>query len=105
MSAAAEIFNIEFVIIFILGRAAKANTTQQNFASQGGIYLGHFAENLGEYYIVLNAVEDSNISNESFDTEVKKKKLLKILNLVGNFDKPNESVHFQVEKISVNCLN
>lgn len=73
MRAAAEIFNIEFVIISILGRAAKANTTQQNFASQGGIYLGHFAENLGEYYIVLNAVEDSNISNESFDTEVKKK--------------------------------
>ena len=104
LRAAAEIFNIEFVIISILGRAAKANTTQQNFASQGGIYLGHFAENLGEYYIVVNAVEDSNISNESFDTEVKKK-LLKILNLVGNFDKPNESVHFQVEKISVDCLN
>ena len=65
-------------------------------------------ENLGEYYVVLNAVEDPNISNESFDTEVKKnkkKKLLKILNLVGNFDKPNESVHFQVEKISVDCLN
>lgn len=59
-------------------------------------------ENLGEYYVVLNAVEDPNISNESFDTEVKKnkkKKLLKILNLVEQFDKPNESVHFEVEKI------
>ena len=35
LRAAAEIFNIEFVIISILGRAAKANTTQQKVGLQG----------------------------------------------------------------------
>ena len=72
LRAAAELFNIEFVIISILGRAAEATITPQNFAPQSWVYLGHFAENHGEHYIVLNPAEDPDISNESFDSEVKK---------------------------------
>ena len=65
---AAELFNIEFVIISTLNRAAEATITSQNFAPQGRVYLEHFAENHGEHYVVLNPVEDPDISNESSDS-------------------------------------
>ena len=94
MRAAAELFNIEFVIVSTLGRAAEATITPQNFAVQGRVYLGHFAENHEEHYVVLHPVEDPDISNESFVSEVKKTTDKLILNPVENFDKPNESVHF-----------
>ena len=72
LRAAAELLNIEFVIISTLGRAAEVTITPQNFSPQGRVYLGHFAENHGELYVVLNTVEDPDVSNESFDSEVKK---------------------------------
>ena len=98
LRAAAEFFNIEFFIISTLGRAAEATITTQNFTPQGRVYLGHFAENHGEHYTILNTVEDHDISDEFFDSEVKKTTDKSILNPVENFDKPNESVHFKVEK-------
>ena len=97
MRAAAELFNIDFVIISTLGRAAEATITPQDFAPQGRVYLGHFVENHGKNYVVLNPVEDADISNESFDSEVKKTTDKLILNPVENYDKQNESVHFEVE--------
>ena len=38
---AAELFNIEFVIISTLNRAAEATITSQNFAPQGRVYFGY----------------------------------------------------------------
>ena len=96
--AAAELFNIEFAIISTLCRAAEATITPQKFTPHGRVYLGHFAENHGKHYFVLNPVENPDISNESFDSEVKKTTEKLIPNPVENFDKPNESVHFEVEK-------
>ena len=104
MRAAAELFNIEFVIISTLGRAAETTITPQNFAPQGRVYLEHFAENHGGHYVVLNPAEDPDISNESFFSEVKKTNDKSILNPVKNFDKPNESVLFKMEKIPINRL-
>ena len=49
LRTAAELFNIEFVIISSLGRAGEAIITSQNFAPKGRVYLGHFAENHGEH--------------------------------------------------------
>ena len=98
LRAATELFNIEFVIISTLGRATEITITPQNFAPQGRVYLGHFAEDHGEHYVVLNAAEDLNIPNESFDSEVKKSTDKLILKPVENFDKPNKSVHFEMEK-------
>ena len=66
--------------------------------------MEHFAENHGEHYVVLHPVEDPDISNESFDSEVKRTTDKSILSTVKNFDKPNESVHFEVEKIPINRL-
>ena len=71
MRAAAELFNIEFVIISTLGRAAEPTISLQNFAPQGRVYLGHFAEDHREHYIVLNPDEDPDLFNKSFDSEVK----------------------------------
>ena len=73
LRAAAELFNIEFAIIFTLCRAAEAVIIPQKFALQGRVYSGHFAENHGKHCVVLNPVEDRDNSNESFDSEVKKK--------------------------------
>ena len=98
MRAAAELLNIEFDIISTLGRATEATITLQNFAPQGRVYLGQLAENRGEHYVVLNPVENPDISNESFDSEVKKTTNKSILNPVENFNNPNESAHFKVEK-------
>ena len=84
LRAAAELFNIEFVIISTLCRVAEATITPQKFAPQGRIYLGHFAENHGEHYVILNPTEDPDISNESFDSEVKKTTDKLILNPVEN---------------------
>ena len=67
-----ELFNIEFVIISTLGRAAETTITPQNFAPQGRVNLRLFAENHGEQYVALNPVENPDISNESLDSEVKK---------------------------------
>ena len=78
-TAAAELFNIEFVVTSTLSRAAEATITPQNFALQGRVYLVHFVENHGKHYVALNPVEDPDKS---------------ILNPVENFDKPNESLHF-----------
>ena len=96
--AAAELFNIEFVIISTLGRAAEATITPQNFSPQGRVYLGHFAINHEKRYVVLNPVEDNHISSKSFDSEVKETSVKSILKPVKNFDKPNESIYFEVEK-------
>ena len=96
MRAAAELF--EFVIISTLGRAAEATITPQNFATQDDVYLVDFSENHGKHYVVVNPVEDPGISNESFDSEVKKTTDKTILNPAEIFDKTNESVHFEVEK-------
>lgn len=46
-SFAAELLNIEFLIIFTLDRAAEATIVSQNFSLQGSVYLGHFPENHG----------------------------------------------------------
>ena len=54
-------------------------------------------ENHWENYVVLSPVEDPDISNESFDSEVKKTTNKLILNPVKNFDKPNEPVQFKKE--------
>ena len=78
LRAAAELFNITFVIFCTLGRAVEATITPQNFA-----------EIHGKYYVVFNPVEDPDISNESFDSELKKTTDKSILNPVENFDKPN----------------
>ena len=40
-----ELFNIKFVIIFTLGRAAEATITPQNFIPKGRVCLGNFAGN------------------------------------------------------------
>ena len=45
LRAAAEFFNIKFIISFTLLRAAEATITQQNFAPQGRVYLGHLMMN------------------------------------------------------------
>ena len=104
LRVAAVLFNIKFFIISTLGRAAEATITPQNFALQGRVYLGHFMENHGEHYFVLNPVEDPDISNDSFDSEVKKTTNKSILNPVENFDKSNESVHFELEKVPISHL-
>ena len=104
LRATADLHNIEFGIISILGRADEGTVTPKNFTPQGHVYLEHFAENHGEHYVVLHPVEDPDISNESFDSEVKRTTDKSILNTVKNFDKANESVHFAVEKIPINRL-
>ena len=86
LRAASELFNIEFVIISTLGRAAEATVSPQNFAPRSHVYFGHFAENHREHYVVLNPLEDLDISNKSFDSEVKTTKK-SILNPVKKFDK------------------
>ena len=70
---AAELFYIEFVNISTLGTAAEATITPQNFTPQGRFYLRYFAENNGEHYVALNPVENPDISNKSFNSEVKKR--------------------------------
>ena len=47
---------------------------------------------------IMNRVEDPDISNESFDSKVKKTINQLIFHPVKNFDKPNKAVHFEVEK-------
>ena len=84
LRAAAELFNFEFVIISTLCRVAEATITPQKFAPQSCVYLGHFAENHKEHYVVLNPVEGPDISNKSFDSEVKKTTDKLILNPVEN---------------------
>ena len=49
--AAAQLFNIEFVIAITLNRAAEATITPQNFANR--VYLRHFVENHVEHYVGL----------------------------------------------------
>ena len=66
--------------------------------SKAAFIWEHFAENHRDHNIILNPVEDPDISNESFDSEVKKTTDKSILKPVENFNKPNESVHFEVEK-------
>ena len=66
-------FYIEFVNISTLGTAAEATITPQNFTPQGRFYLRYFAENNGEHYVALNPVENPDISNKSFTSEVKKR--------------------------------
>ena len=61
-----ELFNIKFVIISTLGRAAEATITPQNFIPKGRVCLGNFAGNHGEQYIVLNTAEDCDIANDFF---------------------------------------
>ena len=46
----------------------------------------------------MNPVEDLDISNESFDSKIKKTINQLIFHPVKNFDKPNKAVHFEVEK-------
>ena len=48
LRAAAELFKIEFFNLSTLDSAAKATITPQNFAQQGRVNLGNFAENHGE---------------------------------------------------------
>ena len=48
LRAAAELFNIEFVIISTLGRAVEATISPQNFAPQGRVYLGHLRRIMGD---------------------------------------------------------
>ena len=72
MRAAAELLNIEFVIISTLSKTAEAPITPKKFVRQDRVFLGHFAENHGENYIVVNPVEDPDICYESFDSEVNK---------------------------------
>ena len=52
----------------------------------------------------MNRVEDPDISNESFDSKVKKTINQLIFHPVKIFDKPNKSVHFEVKKIPINRL-
>ena len=49
--AAAQLFNIEFVIVFTLNRAAEATITPQNFENR--VYLGHFVKNHVEHYVIF----------------------------------------------------
>ena len=84
LRVAAELFNIKFVIISTFSRAAEATITPQNFAPEGRFYLRHFTENHGENYVVLNPVEDPDISNESFDSEIEK---------------------IQINRLAICCLN
>ena len=57
LRAAAEIFNIEFVIISILGRAAKANTTQQNFAHRVAFIWDTLRRILGNITLFLTLLK------------------------------------------------
>ena len=56
--AAAELFNIEFVLVSMLGRAAEVAVTPRNFSPKNKVSLGHFAENQGKHYVVLDEIDD-----------------------------------------------
>ena len=58
-------------------------------------------ESWGGHYVFLNPVEDPDISNESFDYRVKRTTDKLIISPVKSFDKPNEYIHFEVEKNTV----
>ena len=72
LRAAPELITIEFVIISTLGRAAETTIIPKNIIPQGCVYLEHFAENHEENCDVHHTVEDPDISNEFFDSEIKK---------------------------------
>ena len=70
LRAATEMFNVEFVVISTLGAAGQRTITPRNFASQGRVYLGHFVEGRGDYYIVLETIEDeSDLPNNGEEDE------------------------------------
>ena len=90
--AAAQLFNIEFVIVFTLNRAAEATITPQNFENR--VYLGHFVKNHVEHYVIF-------LMNLLI-LKLKKTTDKSILNRVENFDKSNESFFFEMEKTLIN---
>ena len=90
--AAAQLFNIEFVIVFTLNRAAEATITPQNFENR--VYFGHFVKNHVEHYVIF-------LMNLLI-LKLKKTTDKSILNRVKNFDKSNESFFFEMEKTLIN---
>ena len=68
LRAAAELFNTEFVLVSTLGRAAEVTISPRNFSPQNRAFLGHFAENQGEHYVVLGQIDDSESSEEVLPT-------------------------------------
>ena len=53
LRASAELFSVKSVLVSTLGRAPEVAATPRNFSLQNKAFLGHFAENLGEHYVVL----------------------------------------------------
>ena len=53
LQAAAELFNVEFIVISFLGPAATTVISPQNPVPMSSFYIGHFAEGDGEHYVAL----------------------------------------------------
>ena len=68
LRVAAELFNTAFVLVSTLGRAAELTISPINFSPQNRAFLGHFAENQGEHYVVLGQTDDSESSEEVLPT-------------------------------------
>ena len=62
LRVAAKLFNIGFVLVSTLGRAAEVMVTPINFSPQSRAFLEHFAENQGEHYVVLGHTDDFEFS-------------------------------------------
>ena len=58
LRAAAELFNIELLLVSTLGRATKVTAIPRNFSLQSRAFLGHFAENQREHYVALGQIDD-----------------------------------------------
>ena len=51
LQAAADLFNVEFIVISSPGPAAATVISPQNSVPISSFYIGHFAEGDGEHYV------------------------------------------------------
>ena len=68
LRVAAELFNIEFVLVSTLRRAVEVTVTPRNFSPQNRAFLGHLAQNQEEHYVVLDQIDEVSTTapNKSF---------------------------------------
>ena len=58
LRVAAELFNIDFILVSTLESAAEVTFTSRNFSPQNRAFLGHSAENQVEHYVALSQIDN-----------------------------------------------
>ena len=66
LHAAANLYNIDIQIVSSLRVDGQHAFNPSASVSAATVYLGHFAENHGEYYVSLEQVTDHNDGNEKY---------------------------------------